>query len=483
MPQPNQLLRESSAVSEVAGAPLGDRRRGARHEDILARLSAQPDASIPDAMRTEAALEAYYRFMRNDAVDHAAMLEPHFEKTRGRAEAIGRVLVIHDTSEFGFTVHDEPARKNLAEPAQGHQCFSWHPALVLAADGTRAPLGLIASRPFAHKGDLPDEEAREFWAERDGLFDNEMSRWLEGVEAAEARLEDATRPIHVMDRECDDYGLMSRMREADYSFVIRMCYARNVSDGPLRDDYRKLADALGDEPWEDDQREVLLSARPARKTGKNHTPRRARKVRLKARSTTVELRRPKRALSPDASGTLAVRVVEVLEVDPPAGAEPVRWVLATTEPVDDAEAIWEVVDHYRARWTIEEYFKALKTGAAYKELQHKSAKTLLTALAAKAVVAWNLLRLRHLGRHMPQMDAEEVLDPVQIAILRQKRPNKLPEDATAADAMYAVAGMGGHLKRNGPPGWLVLGRGWEHLAELTEGFRLAQRLAERSDLS
>ena len=48
----------------------------------------------------------------------------------------------------------------------------------------------------------------------------------------------------------------------------------------------------------------------------------------------------------------------------------------------------------------------------------------------------------------------------------------LGESATAHEAMMAVASMGGHIKANGPPGWMILGRGWQRLLELEKGFRL-----------
>ncbi len=65
-----------------------------------------------------------------------------------------------------------------------------------------------------------------------------------------------------------------------------------------------------------------------------------------------------------------------------------------------------------------------------------------------------------------------------MAILRDKRPKLMPDDATAEDAMKAVAGLGGHIPQNGPAGWQVLGRGWEHMAELEEGVRIAMSIAD-----
>jgi hypothetical protein len=42
---------------------------------------------------------------------------------------------------------------------------------------------------------------------------------------------------------------------------------------------------------------------------------------------------------------------------------------------------------------------------------------------------------------------------------------------TVREAMMAIAGLGGHLKSNGDPGWLVLGRGMHDLLLLELGWR------------
>jgi hypothetical protein len=39
--------------------------------------------------------------------------------------------------------------------------------------------------------------------------------------------------------------------------------------------------------------------------------------------------------------------------------------------------------------------------------------------------------------------------------------------------MLAIAALGGHIKNNGDPGWLVLGRGYEDLLLLERGAALA----------
>ena len=120
---------------------------------------------------------------------------------------------------------------------------------------------------------------------------------------------------------------------------------------------------------------------------------------------------------------------------------------------------------------IEEYFKALKTGCQYERRQLESAHSLLNALAVLAPVAWRLLLLRHLGRHAPKRPATDALTPGQLDVLHAVARRPMPKRPTVKDAMLAIASLGGHLLRNGDPGWLVLGRGMHDLLLLELGWR------------
>lgn len=470
-----QILSEIDFLNEIAGAPLGDARRSARFVDLMQALRTSPGRSIPDAMGSEARVEAYYRFVRNTASEHRALLEPHFEEVRARCAALGAVLAVHDTTECAFEVHDEPAREHLPVLNRNRQGFHWHATLALSADGTRAPLGLVASRPFVHESKLRDQDSRDFWEAQHGILNNEQDRWLEAVEETEARLEDAEQVIHVMDREGDDYSTLLPMALSGYSFVVRMVGHRNVCDEPTRTRGISILEALDEVSWEDDERIVALSARPGRKASPGHPVRRARDGRLKLRAMTTELRRPNH-VSSEAADRFTAHVIEVLEIEPPDGGEPVNWLLVTDQPIESAEDCWSVVDIYRARWVIEEYFKALKTGAAYTKLQHRSAHTLLAALAAKAIIAWDILVLRHIGQHAGDAEATSVISLVRLKILRMLLEGKLSANPTAREVMMAVASLGGHLRSNGPPGWQTLGRGWQKLLTMEEGFRMAMEL-------
>jgi hypothetical protein len=134
------------------------------------------------------------------------------------------------------------------------------------------------------------------------------------------------------------------------------------------------------------------------------------------------------------------------------------------------EQVQAVVTFYRTRWLIEEFFKTIKTGCAFERRQLESYHALLCALGILLPIAWRLLKLRHLERTEPNAPATRVLTPVQVLILRQKARVKLSEQPSIREALLAVAALGGHLKRNGEPGWLVLWRGMAKLELMVAGW-------------
>jgi len=171
--------------------------------------------------------------------------------------------------------------------------------------------------------------------------------------------------------------------------------------------------------------------------------------------------------------SLVVNVVHIVEDNPPEGYPPIDWKLMSTEPINTVEDIELIVDAYRTRWVIEEFFKALKTGCAFQKRQLESAKTIFNALAVFLPIAWSLFHLRHLAREQSTAPAERVLGKLQIRMLQLHPDVGLKEDPTTQDACMAVARLGGHIKQNGPPGWQVLGRGFEKLLQVELGAQLA----------
>ena len=172
--------------------------------------------------------------------------------------------------------------------------------------------------------------------------------------------------------------------------------------------------------------------------------------------------------------SLSIHVVMVREAHPPAGQAPVNWVLLTSEPIDTREQVERVVDTYRCRWLIEEFFKALKTGCIYQERLFESRHALLNVLATSLPIAVELLWMRSRVADEPNAPAADIVTPDELTVLRQMGHRKLPPNPTAGEVLLAIAGLGGHLKRNGAPGWQVLKRGYQRLLDYSAGWKAAQ---------
>ncbi|QAU25055.1 hypothetical protein EO087_14535 [Dyella sp. M7H15-1] len=79
--------------------------------------------------------------------------------------------------------------------------------------------------------------------------------------------------------------------------------------------------------------------------------------------------------------SLAMRVVVVEEIDPPASVEPLHGMLLTSEPVGTVQQVQDVVRFYTLRWRIEEFHKAWKSGAGVERQRLQSADNLERMLA------------------------------------------------------------------------------------------------------
>lgn len=462
-------LQATNIRCEFEGAALGDRRRDTRLGTLAERMRAAPDQSFPDMMGTAADLTALYRFLNNPSVSAAVILEPHQQHTVDRCAEAGRVLVLHDTTELVFV--GTTVRRGLGRlRTNDDQGLLLHTALALANAASRRPLGVIGAHTWVRDelgSSRRSDGGKKCGADYSDDANKESGRWWKLIDEVEDRLA-GVEVVHVFDREGDAYALLRAALDHEVRFVTRMARDRVVLDedgeriGRVSEALVDVVDVFGFE--------VSAAARaPKPMPRSTQAPREARVARLAVGATKIYIAPPQYAHGEP----LEVNVVYAREIDPPAGVDAVTWVLITSEPIDTGEQIRAVVDMYRQRWLIEEYFKALKTGCAIEKRQLESYESITAALAIFLPIAWQLLLLRTLARSDPDKPADLVLAPIQIEVLRAAVPQlAVPRAPTVAQALRAVAYLGGHyIKRD--PGWLVLGRGLQKLLDLEVGWRLA----------
>lgn len=464
----HSCLRPVSA--EFGSAEFGDERLTKRLGFTADRLGANASQSLPKALGCQAGREGAYRFLSNESVSADAILKPHIEQTHRRISEEREVLVIHDTTDFEFrAVGNREGLGWLKYNKKESQGFFGH--FSLAVSLSRIPLGVLRLETLFRHG-KPKGRRTPATLRKDGS--KESLRWGRGVSECSSQLAGQADIIHVMDREGDSYALFAHMIAAANRFVVRLSHDRNLVADELpvtQKLFTVMADAL---PML--QREVTLTARrgsKCKRTRKVYPARKARTAQLSISATAVTIQR---AGHTDTAlpAFIKINVVRIWEPNPPEGEHPVEWKLITSEPIDDIAQIEKIVDIYRARWVIEEYFKALKTGCAYEKRQLESKSTLLNALAIFVPIAWRLLLLRSLGSEGNQWPANAALTPTQIQVLRTVSKRKLPAELTAHDAMMAIADIGGHIKSNGSPGWIVLARGFNDLLLLETGWLAAK---------
>jgi hypothetical protein len=309
----------------------------------------------------------------------------------------------------------------------------------------------------------------------------ESARWLVSLQETEERLGSTARVLSVADREADVYELFALGHELHGDWLIR---ARH--DRALVGEEQHLVAAVEHAP---------VCARTTVELPRTDE-RDARRASLVVQTAQVEVKPPRRAvgvisqwwaehprvarLAPEKLRPVPVGVVLVTEVDPPAGATPVRWLLLTSLLVETPEQALACVGYYRLRWLVERYHFVLKNGCQVEKLQLETAERLRRALAVYSEVAWRLLWLTYEARAQPEAPCSAVFDDLPWRLLGAAvgPPGVLP--ATPPDlrtTVRQIAQLGGFLGRrgDGEPGVKTLWRGLRRLSDMDATYRLLQQ--------
>jgi hypothetical protein len=296
-------------------------------------------------------------------------------------------------------------------------------------------------------------------ASRQTPFDQKESyRWVEALTELEQKVEHSTRVIHVFDREGDITEVFDTVRQLKHTGVL----VRANHNRSLDQNSQRLWEVITSQPVQFEQ-DIDLPATAHRQ---------ARKTKLAIRFAPIQLRTPYRF---DNRNPINVYAVYATEIDCPEGETPLEWMLLTTEVVDTVEMAATILRWYTYRWRVEEYHKIFKSGCQ-SERYRLAAVGMKTMLGFLSVIAVELLHVTYLHRTQPDAPALEILNPVQMEVLKAGRSKKLPSTLTVAWAVESVAALGGYLehRRNTPIGIQVLWRGWLKLHDLCQGWQLAR---------
>jgi hypothetical protein len=432
---------------------------------IAAAMAAAPDKSVPDQHDDWCDVKAAYRFLNNPKVTPQGIQSTHHKRVRQLCNSHPVVLAVEDGSELDYTAH--PSVKGLGFVGGGlGRGLLQHSTLAVTTSGHL--LGILHQIWWKRARTTKGETRRQRQARA-----KESDLWADSIRAIGSIGPD-TRLIHVMDRGGDCYASMHTAFETDQGFLIRARHDRYVNDSTDH-----LWDFLGKQPVMG-TRTVQVPARPARKKLPAQP---ARTAQLVVRYAAIQVPAPRN--DPQFKKPLSVWAVQVVEVDPPEGAETVEWILLTSEPVESVEQANTCVDWYTYRWLIEEWHKVEKTGCRLEASQLKNTEALERLAALTAVVAVRLIQLRELAQAATALDRAG--DPLsdQPAALQNLVPSDWidvvsylakcrPDTLTPCLFWLTLARRGGFLARksDGRPGWQTIWKGWAEVMALVQGMEI-----------
>lgn len=450
------------ARGNFRGCPLGDKRRSERLEKFGRQAVDRPAASLPKIGEDWGGTRGIYRLLDRPEADLHSVTETHRRRV---TQQTGRFLILSDTTHVDFGWNRDLPDAGPIGPGKGHgQGFLLHSGLLVnREDGLLVGLaGQVAHvRSGEHRGKQSDSRRMKRW--------RESQMWVELFDQVGSPPADS-QYIHVCDSAADNFEAFCAAKQWGCDFLIRAgrMHRHVVADGermPLSQAISGLEE-LG-------RYELRLPGGNGRK---------ARTAQLRVSSRAIELPLPRhrsprvKQYAQDGGKSIPVWVVVVEEIDAPASAEPIQWVLLTTVPVETFEDAWEVIGWYENRWLVEEWHKALKTGCRLESRQLQSVDGLLPLTGVLSVVAVLLVQLKTAARTRPNEPASEMVPSLWLKLLKAKGKTT-SRNITNYQFWRAVAKLGGFLARrhDGEPGWQLIWRGWKELHTLAEGASLAKK--------
>jgi hypothetical protein len=443
---------EDWIATEFGAADLGDARRTQRLLTLMSQVAARPGASLPEACGSRGQLKAAYRFFANGAIEPEDLWASHILATYERAAIVPVVLAVQDTTELDWG--PQSATVGLGPlGAPSHQGLLVHTTIAFTPE--RLPLGVVAQAVWARD---PWTVGQRVTRKQRPIVEKESYKWLESLQAVGEASQACpqTHWVSVGDREADVYDLFVVERPAGVDLLVRAAWDRRVEHPE-----RYL--------W------ATVSAWPVVTTLRVHVPRHdglpARQASLSLRFGAVTLRPPRHRRA-DKLPAVTVWAVYVVEERPPAGVEPLEWLLLSTATVGTVAVAVERVEWYGVRFGIEVWHKVLKSGCRIESRQLESAERLQRCLPLYSVLAWRILYATLLSRTLPELPCTVLLALEEWQALYcaiHHTPTPPPTPPPLQQAVHWIARLGGFLDRpsDGAPGVMVLWKGFQHLADLT----------------
>jgi Transposase DDE domain len=428
--------------------------------------------NIRQISRNRAEQVGYYRFLENGNVNVSELVRSLADSCQAHVAGL-HVLAISDSSEINLQSHSGRLKpEGLGVVGNNRDLgFFIHPTLVLnAASGF--PLGLSAVHLWTRALDHADKHERRYPTLP--IEQKESFKWLRSAEDTDRHLSAGGVKMitHIGDRESDLYEEWATVPDAVNHVLVRVHQDRRLL-GQTDSLYQHL------------RQQPIQGAYAVPVLADPRIGRTAREAWLSVRIAPVAIQRPAKLKGYDDVPSVELYAVEVEEIHPPVGQEPIHWRLMTTHRVVTLEQALQVVEWYRWRWRIEQLFATIKQAGLKLEatqLESVAAIQRLTVLALS--VAVRTLQMLE-ARDDAEIKADTVFTDEQQQCLAQlaptlvgrtqKQQNPYPQ-ASLPWATWLIARLGGWsgYRSQRPPGMPTLVHGLKLFEAIFLGWKMTQ---------
>jgi len=429
-----------------------------------------PQSSLPQQCGSWADLKAAYRLLSNEAVDPPDLQQPHRRFTYQQCEDHPVVLCVQDDTDLNFTRRTKIKGLGKVGGGGNGRGVMQHTTLAVLPNGQL--LGVLDQSWFNRVESSEGETRQESLARW-----RESCVWPDAVAHVGPSPED-TRFIHITDRAGDDLEMIHACRGQDVGFVVRARHNRRVQGGT-----DKLWSFMSKQPVQGTIK-VKVSCR---RNSRNRIVRPTHQAKVSIRFAHLQLEPPWNHPSSHKQ-PCRVWAVYICEKRPPKGADPIDWMLLTSELVTDIESAQRIIQWYQCRWVIEEWHRVLKEGCRLEASQLDNATDIQRLSAILSVISVRMLQLRDLAGFRDcqlSTDPSESGRPDDPQALQKSVPkmwlsvvgylaNIKVTQLTPRQFWLTIAKRGGWVGRKGDsrPGWKVIWRGWYDIHMMVQGAEL-----------
>jgi hypothetical protein len=396
------------------------------------------------------------RFLANPKVTVGGIIDGWSELT-GPAATGRHVLAIQDTCEVKFPATAQ--RRRGLGPVKSGNTFGVLIHSMIAVDAANgACLGLVGGDVWTRPGVVTTPHRNRPLSQR------ESRRWLETAEQAQAVLAPAAMMTVISDREGDIYPSWATVPTDHCHLLVRAMVDRRLEGGGTLFGAAAHFRPAG-------ERKIEIQPHVAGQTKRTAT--------VALRFGEVTVLRPRDEQDRGLPKTVTLRLIDVEEISPPEGTEPLHWRLLTTHQVPDTARAWECVDWYRLRWIIEQMHRVMKSrGLQLEDSQVASADRLVKLAAIATKAACIDIQLVQARDGISKEPASNIFTEAEVETLtalvptlegKTERQKNLHPRGGLAWAGWCIARLGGWNCYYKPPGPITYRRGMEQFRAIHRG--------------